>query len=223
MKKKVTALALGCAMTLGCAIGGTLAWLTDTTGEVQNVFTTSDITVALTENTGREYKMIPGWTVDKDPWVTVEKGSEDCWVFIEVKEGGGEVTVDGKAYTFDDFIAYQIDENNWEQLKDNDGKNVADVYCAKYENRDDDDINIKILAGGEHEFNGVTYTWEANQVLTRPEITKEMMNGLTDTNYPTLTFKAYASQLMKDNETEFEPYEAWQNISNHGGSAHTQP
>ena len=219
MKKKVIALALGCAVTLGCAIGGTLAWLTDSTNEVQNVFTTSDITVALTETTGDDYRMIPGWTIDKDPWVTVEKDSEDCWVFVEVAESGGEVAVDGTAYSFDDFIAYQIDENNWEQLRDDTGAEVVGIYYTRYENRDDVDINIKILAGGEHKFNGVTYTWEANQVLTRPEVTKGMMNALTEANYPTLTFKAYASQLMKNNEHEFTPYEAWLNIADPGGTA----
>ena len=30
--------------------------------------------------------MIPGWTIDKDPKVTVKEGSEDCWLFVEITE-----------------------------------------------------------------------------------------------------------------------------------------
>ncbi|MBQ2887843.1 MAG: hypothetical protein IJE29_02830 [Firmicutes bacterium] len=206
MKKKVIALALGCAVTLGCAIGGTLAWLTDSTNEVQNVFTTSDITVALAETTGDDYRMIPGWTIDKDPVVTVKAGSEDCWVFIEVVESGGEVTVDGTAYSFDDFIAYQIDENNWEQLRDGAQNPVPGVYVGKAPCKDIKvDRAMKVLLN--------------NQVTVDEAVTKEMMNALTADDYPTLTFKAYASQLMKDNETEFASYEAWLNIADPGGAA----
>ena len=48
MKKKI-ALLMACVMAFGIAVGGTLAWLTDTTGEVKNTFTDSDINITLTE------------------------------------------------------------------------------------------------------------------------------------------------------------------------------
>ena len=41
MKKKTVALLLACVMALGVAIGGTMAWLVDSTGEVENTFTVS--------------------------------------------------------------------------------------------------------------------------------------------------------------------------------------
>ena len=45
MKKKTVALLLACVMALGVAVGGTLAWLTDTTQEVKNTFTDSNINI----------------------------------------------------------------------------------------------------------------------------------------------------------------------------------
>ncbi len=67
--KKTIALLVAVSMIVGCAIGGTLAWLTHSTGPVTNTFTTSDIEVTLEETTGDTYKMIPGYTITKDPKV----------------------------------------------------------------------------------------------------------------------------------------------------------
>ena len=48
------------------AVGGTLAWLTDSTQEVKNTFTTSDIEITLTESENLDLKMVPGFTITKD-------------------------------------------------------------------------------------------------------------------------------------------------------------
>ena len=225
---KAVALMLACVLLIGCVVGGTVAWLTAKTNEVTNVFTTSDINISLQEHkydatndklmdeethTGVDnYKMVPGWTIPKDPWLTVKKDSEDCWLFIKVEEKGGDVTVGSTACSFENFIAYKIDDNNWNQLKDELGNVVEGVYYC-YAKDITSDRNIKILAGGEYEYDGVTYTWEPNQVLTKPEVTKEMMNAVKTDNKPTLTFTAYASQYWKNNTTAFEAIEAWNNVS----------
>ena len=222
-KNRVLILVLALVLLFGVSVGGTLAWLLDKTDEVTNVFTTSDIDVELKENT-TEYKMIPGWTIDKDPIVTVKAGSEDCWVFIKVEETGGDVKVDGTTYSFDDFIAYKIDPNNWTQLLDGEQKPVEGVYYTKYGQRNDVDIAIKVLSAGSYTdpmgtdtvgTDDVTISWDANQVGVKPSVTKEMMNALNETGatMPKLTFTAYASQLMKNNDTEFTAYEAWVNVS----------
>lgn len=228
LSKKSIALILAFAMIVGTVIGGTIAWLTAKTDEVTNVFTTSNISITLQEHeydaekdeltdktttTGVDnYKMVPGWTIPKDPLLTVEGGSEDCWLFIKVEEKGGNVTVDNTDYTFDSFIDYKIDEHNWTQLIDEKDVNVDGVYYC-YANDIDKDRNIKILAGGEYVFEDVTYTWEPNQVLTKPDVTKEMMNAIDEENKPTLSFTAYASQYWKNNTEHFEAIEAW-NIIN---------
>ena len=67
MKKKTLALFLVLALAFGGVIGGTVAWLTDKSDTVVNTFTDSDIDITLTESTGTEYKMVPGYTISKDP------------------------------------------------------------------------------------------------------------------------------------------------------------
>lgn len=96
-------------VVLAASIGGTVAWLTDKTGTIENTFTAGDINIELTE-TDREYKMVPGVTLPKDPEVTVKAGSEDCWLFVKV----------GKAANFDDFMTYAIAEG-WMALAGVDG------------------------------------------------------------------------------------------------------
>ncbi len=85
MKKKTVALLLALVLLAGGAIGGTIAWLTDETGDVVNTFTVGNVDIDLAETT-TEYKMIPGNEIDKDPTVTVGDSSEPCWLFVKVVE-----------------------------------------------------------------------------------------------------------------------------------------
>ncbi|MBE5781540.1 MAG: hypothetical protein E7328_06970 [Clostridiales bacterium] len=99
-------------------VGGTLAWLTDKTESVDNTFTVSGIDITLVESAGgdeKEFQMIPGHTIEKDPKVTVVEGSEDCWLFVKVKESAN----------LDDYISYEIAEG-WEPVA-----GTTDVYARK--------------------------------------------------------------------------------------------
>lgn len=96
MKKKTLALVL--ALVLVGIIGGTIAWLTDSTEKVVNTFTDSDIEITLDETTGEEYKMVPGYTIGKDPKVTVKTGSEKCYLFVKLE----------KSDNFTDFLTYEM-------------------------------------------------------------------------------------------------------------------
>ena len=197
MKKKVIALALGCTVAFGCAVGGTLAWLTDTTTEVKNTFTTSDISITLEETTGNEYneyKMVPGDTFAKDPKVTVEKGSEECWLFVKVteNEGSWSALTDKNGKDIDvlgDLIKYTI-ASGWIGVPDHDGYYYRTV-SANAENQP-----FYILAGTSPYTNG--------QITIDDSVTKTMMemidgknaDGTTNNNEqkPTLTFTAAAIQ-----------------------------
>ena len=86
MKKKGLALVLALALMVVGAVAGTLAWLTAKSDTVTNTFTTSDIKVKLEETTGTNYKMIPGYTIRKDPQATVLTGSEECYLFVKLDE-----------------------------------------------------------------------------------------------------------------------------------------
>ncbi len=181
--KKTIALLVAVSMIVGCVIGATLAWLTSTAAPVVNTFTTSDITVTLNETTGDTYKMIPGYTIAKDPKVTVTAGSEDCYLFVKVE----------KSNNFDDFMTYEIAEG-WTAL---DG--VEGVYYRTIDSADKMNVNYSIL--------------KDNQVTVRETVTKTNMNDLTESTYPKLTFTAYASQLYKNNTEQFSVEDAWNNAN----------
>ena len=88
VKKKLIFTLVAFAFVLAISVGGTLAYITSIAGPVQTTFTIGDITLKLEETTGSKYQLIPGSTIQKDPTVTVGKGSEDCYLFIEVTKTG---------------------------------------------------------------------------------------------------------------------------------------
>ena len=227
---KSLAVILAVVMLIGGVVGGTVAWLTDNTGAITNTFTVGNIDITLQEHdydpekdeldmdatapTGNaDYKMIPGWTIPKDPWVTVSAESEDCYLFIKVEEKGGIVAVDGTTYGFDDFIDYKISED-WTELTAGLG-----IYYKKIDNADKKGEATKhtILAAGPEN------AWAEDQVLTKTTVTKEMMDALVETpaQTPQLVFTAYAVQLYKTNKpatgdvtaAQFTPAEAWAKVS----------
>lgn len=112
MKKRTMALLAAVLLIVGGIIGGTLAWLTAKTTPVVNTFTTSDINITLAETTGSTYKMIPGWTINKDPKATVLTGSEDCYLFVKLD----------KTANFDTYMTCQV-ADDWTALT-----GVSDVY-----------------------------------------------------------------------------------------------
>lgn len=88
VSSKAFAAVLALVLVLGCALGGTVAWLVAKSDPVVNTFTYGDINIALTETTGEDYKIIPGVDIAKDPKVTVKADSEACWLFVKVDEVG---------------------------------------------------------------------------------------------------------------------------------------
>lgn len=169
MKKKATIAVVALALVLCFAIGGTLAWLVAKTDPVINTFTYGDINIALSETTGKKYKMIPGNDITKDPKVTVEAGSEACWLFVKVEKSGN----------FDTFMTYAIAEG-WTQLKKNaEGVAITDLIYYREVTATTTDMDFHVLAN--------------DSVLVRDDVTKDMLNA-DDFNEPTLTFTAYAVQ-----------------------------
>ena len=171
------------ALLAGCAIGGTVAWLTAKTDAVVNTFTYGDINITLWEtkdglhtnekltdtsyvvNARSDLKIIPGVDLPKDPTVTVKAGSEACWLFIKVEESGTFVT---------DKVTYSIitDTNGWTQLTGVDNVYYREVSAVT------EDTDFAILTG--------------NKIIVKDTLTKEDIKSIT-TN-PTLTFTAYAVQ-----------------------------
>ena len=191
---KAFAVILAAVLILGGTIGGTMAWLIDDTTPVSNVFTDSDIEITLNETT-KDYKMIPGHTIDKDPKVSVAKGSEDCYLFVKIDESAN----------YDTYLADYAVTDGWN------GELGNGVYY-RIVKTSDETREFSLLKSGKYDsLNDGEFTWKDNQVLVKPEVTKAQMNAIKDgsVDEPTLTFTAYAVQLYKTNGTEFTAEEAW--------------
>ena len=156
---------LALVLVIGCAVGGTVAWLVSSTDAVVNTFTYGAINITLSETTGENYKIIPGKDISKDPKVTVKKDSEACWLFVEIKEEGTFVA---------DKVTYSI-ADGW--TKGDGTKIPADVYYRAVDavNADTDFSVLK-----------------DNKIHVSEELTKSDIRSIT--TQPMLTFTAYAVQ-----------------------------
>ena len=187
MKKKGLALVLALALMVVGAVAGTLAWLTAKSDVVTNTFTTSDIKVELKETTGTNYKMIPGYTITKDPKATVLTGSEECYLFVKLE----------KSENFDTYLEYVI-ADGWTKLD-----SVTDT------------VYYRVVDDTENEIGTAYSVLKDNQVTVKDSVTKGQMNALDveSAAKPTLTITAYASQLHKNATTKFTANEAWANVT----------
>lgn len=200
---KILTLVAAIALALACTAGATLAWLTDTTPEVKNVFTTADIGVTLTEtfntdtdndnkNDAWKAQLIPGYTYSKNPKVTVKANSVDCYLFVKFEE-----TSDPSTYLT--YTSTLTTANGWTQgTGGGEGGNgvPTNVWFREVTSSTSDQ------------------SWELlkdNQVKISESLTKDSMP--TAENAPKLTYTAYASQLYKSSETKFSAVEAWNNIN----------
>ena len=157
-------LMLALVLVLGCAVGGTVAWLVAKTDPVVNTFTYGDINITLTETTGDDYKIIPGVDIGKDPKVTVKAGSEACWLFVKVKEEGT-------------FVANKVTYSVADGWTKGDGTNIP--------------VNVYYREVGAVTADTDFYVLKGNKVTVSNSLTKEDIANITQ---PTLTFTAYAVQ-----------------------------
>ena len=130
--------------------------------------------------------MIPGYTITKDPKVTVKAGSQKCYLFVKLE----------KSANFDDFLTYEI-ADGWDQLKNDENQDVAGVF---YRTVDTNGMGTPISV------------LKNDQVAVNENVTKAMMSGLNASSFPTLKVTAYASQFNKNANDTFSAFEAWNNI-----------
>lgn len=189
------------------SIGGTIAWLTDTTNEVTNTFTVGDIDIELTETPNAddpkdedteldhwEAKLVPGNSYVKDPKVTVKAGSEKCWLFVEVTTAGSI-----------EYIDYEINAVDWTKgTGSGDGGNgiPANVYYREVDTSTGDTSFYMLTDKANLSTDGKPVN---GSVKISENLTKETVNG-SGFSAPTITFKAYACQY--ENRTVEEAWEA---------------
>ncbi|MBQ7983101.1 MAG: hypothetical protein IJ302_06015 [Clostridia bacterium] len=196
MNKKFLAMALALVLLIGGAVSGSLAWLTDETDAVTNTFTESNIAITL-EETKTEFKMIPGWDIEKDPKVTVESDSEDCYVFVVIE----------KSKNFDEYLTYAVAEG-WTKLENASGViSTQSVYYKVFATVDGTTTNEK---GKEYS------VLKDDKVTVKSDVTSAQMSAITGENAakPLLTFTAYAVQYWTANgQTWTDAAAAWAEAS----------
>ena len=165
MKTFVAMLAL--VLVIGCAVGGTVAWLVSSTNAVVNTFTYGDINIALTETTPEKEpaKIIPGVDIEKALKVTVKANSEDCWLFVKVEKAGTFV---------EDKVTYSVDDG-WTK---GDGTEIPENVYYRTVDAAKTDTDFGVL--------------KDDKVVVSEELTKEDIKDIM--TEPTLTFTAYAVQ-----------------------------
>lgn len=160
-------LVLALALIVGVAGGATFAWLTAKTDPVVNTFTYGDIKITLEENTGSNYKIIPGVNIAKDPKVTVEAGSEACWLFVKVEEEGT-------------FVANKVTYSIADGWTKGDGTNIpANVYYREVAAANDANQKFPVL--------------KDDKIYVSDTLTKIDISGISTTT-PKLSITAYAIQ-----------------------------
>lgn len=182
-KKKALALAAAAALACCCAAGGSLAWLWDRTESPENEYTVGNIGIALEENTGDSYSMIPGCTIRKDPTVTVTAGSETCYLFVKVE----------KSEHFDDYMTCRM-ADGWTPLEEN-----PDVYWQVAQTSSTDK-SYPVLKD-----NTVT----VRDTVTEAMMARAGKPTLTFTAYAV----QYYNGGDADGETCFEPADAWEIVN----------
>lgn len=201
MKKKSLALVLALALMVVGAVAGTLAWLTAQSDTVVNTFTTSNIEVKLSETKGKdvdggkEFKMIPGYDLEKDPKAWVVSDSEDCFLFVKLDWANNTYTSGAESKNYLDWAI----ADGWEKVPGTENVYSREVTSEQMSADNGTTNAFPVLAG--------------NKVTVSGDITKAQMNDFTENNLPKLTITAYASQLYKSAGVKFTASEAWDNIA----------
>ena len=192
MKKsrKTLALIAACLMLVVGVVGGTVAWLTATTGSVVNTFTCGDINITLAETTGTSYKILPGNNIAKDPKVTVSANSENCILFVKVEKANWPTFKESDGTTLK--VRYDI-ADGWTALT-----GVSGVYYRTVTSSESNQ-DFAVL--------------KDNTITVSGNLTKVEVNSMTTA--PTLTITAYAHQLATGNSENptFDRATAWANLN----------
>lgn len=223
--KKIIITLLAVVMLIGCTIGGTLAWLSATSGTVTNTFTVGDVNIELKEHdlkadgtldTSSEvteentYKIVPGDTQPKDPFVRVEAKSEESWIFVQVKEVRNTVTGNANATK---YVTWEIAEG-WTKLGET-ANGISTYYRTTNYTTSTQDVTYYVLKGGSNENTSGIVSYDSD--LTKANI-EALDTDAADTDghgtievdeMPQLIFKAFAVQV----EAGSDASSAWNQIA----------
>lgn len=165
---KIAALIAAIVLVIGCTAGGTVAWLVSKPAPIVNVFTVGNINAELAE-TAKEFKIVPGVDIAKDPVATVKAKSEDCYLFVQLTEENWPNFTEKDSTTRK--VKYEI-AKGWIELESADG-----VYYREVDKSEADQA-FGVL--------------KDNKVTVSSTLTKENADAIAGT--PKLTVAVYAVQ-----------------------------
>lgn len=168
---KIAALIAAIVLVIGCTAGGTVAWLVSKPDPITNVFTVGNINATLTE-TAKEFKIVPGVNIAKDPVATVTANSEDCYLFVKLTEENWPTFTEATEAGSTRKEEYKI-ADGWTELESEHG-----VYYREVLKKDTENRTFPVL--------------KDNQVTVSSTLTKKEANAITGT--PKLTVAVYAVQ-----------------------------
>lgn len=163
---KIAALIAAIVLVIGCTAGGTVAWLVSKPDPIVNVFTVGNINATLTE-TKKEFKIVPGVEIAKDPVATVTANSEDCYLFVQLTEENWPTFTEADNTTRK--VEYEI-ADGWTKLEDG-------VYYREVPKKDTDQA---------------FHVLQNDKVTVSNTLTKENADAITGD--PKLTVAVYAVQ-----------------------------
>ena len=177
--KWITTLTLA-AVIGSAAVTGTLAWYT-ANDEITNTFTVGNIEMTLTEtkigtenemtSEDQQYKIVPGVDIKKDPTVTIQANSEDCYVFVQVLDSLTDV----------DGISIEEYGDKWE-LKD------ANSHIYQYKFAEGDKAYVVPKSDKDTTLQAVFETIKVDGYLVTPDV----LGGIGESDR--IEVKVYAHQ-----------------------------
>jgi len=212
LNMKPLAVLLALTLLVGCAIGGTIAWLTAETGDVENTFTVGDINITLEEtgtdaNKNKGYDFVPGDTLAKDPKVTVVAGSEDCYLFVKVTSANNSCDAVNSIVNWN-VTTVENPEDGWVAYTPKTEAPAGVTYYYRTVAKDDEAQSFYVLTGKHDDdcTNSATCgcAFKNGFVTISPEVTKNMVETINKSK-PSLKFDAAAVQtaniVAKDDKT----------------------
>lgn len=200
VKSVALILVLVLTLLLGCTVGGTLAWLLDTTDPVVNTFTAGNVDITLketpyedgeyedekVEGQDNDYPAIPGATYRKDPTVEVVGGSEDCYLFVKF-------TYSTAADTYLNYTSTLTEDNNWTKIDKSEVNGETVEVWSRVVKKDAAaaDRSFDLLAQLAGQDNGITLEIDSTAVTNQTMATAAAQK---------LEWQAYAVQFnyLKD-------------------------
>ncbi len=201
---KVIASLAAVFMLIGIGIGGTLAWLLDTTDPVTNTFTVGKVDIDLEEHrydpddqnkvtttvdNENDYPLIPGTSYGKDPKVTVTADSEDCYLFIRVQEINNPGSYLDYEYNWD--LGTEEKTDDWTPMKANQN---GDMVYYRVVLKGDDASGWNLLKGNDTHTSGVV-TVKSGVINHGATAGADEINMPADNAKPQIIFTAYAVQM----------------------------